>query len=370
MGYLEVNMRYLSILIVLSMMLIIISACSGGEGTSPVAPTFPSGKPTGTSAEAGDKSATVSWNPVSGAVGYYVYRSGDGIKFRRVGTGLVAGTSLTVFELTNYTTYFFGVSAVGSGGWETSIAYPGGAPNAVEIIPIPYEGPPPGYVGNPPEPPRNLQGVAKDAACELKWDPPSFLTTPDLDFYKIYRMAQVGDYSTWPILEDSWTDTDYRDDDLENGQDYSYRVTSIDTEDFESVPSNWVTLHPMDFPPETLQNVISFLNFGRVVLEFDNPEETDIAYYSIERVEGDAPLGGEIIIRIVIPKPTSNDPYAPEKDDSGFIWFYLDLDDNRVVITDTAVEVGKTYKYRLAAIDAHEPPQEGPSIEISAGPVY
>jgi len=364
-------MRYLPILIVLSMMLVIFSACNGGDGVTPNPDTFPSGKPTGVTAEAGDRSATVSWNSVSGAAGYFVYMSTDGIKFNRVGQGLVEGFSLTVYDLANYASYYFGVSAVGSGGWETSIAYPGGAPTAFEVTPEPYTGPPPGYQGNPPDAPRNLQGVAKDAACELSWDPPDPLANPDFDYYRIYRLSLIGDYSTWPVLEDSWTVTDYRDHDLENNADYKYRVTSFDTENLESIPSNAVTLHPMDFPPEILRNVIAVLNPGRVVLEWDAPLENDIAHYAIERVEGVDEFGAEIIIRVVIVKPTSTDPHNPESDSTGLIQFYLDLDNNRVVVIDTSVVPGTSYKYRLSAIDAHTPePQEGPSVTISTGEVF
>jgi len=360
-------MRYLSTIIVLGMMLVVMTACNGGKETTPVSPTFPTGKPTGVHVEAGDKSVTIGWNPVSGAVGYYVYKSTDGNQFERVTSGLVEGVSATIFDLLNYSTYYFGVSAVGSGGWETSIAYPGGAPTATPIVPEPYVGPPPGWEENPPPAPANLQGVAKDGATEIEWDPIYLSDVPDFAFYRIYRLSQIADFSTWAIIEDSWDNVTYRNEDLQNDSDYSYKVTSLDTTSLESKPSNVVTLHPMDFPPEVLKNVNIFVNFGRIVLEWDNPAEADIAKFALERWDGINILGGEVIVRVVIDKPTSIDPNNPETDESGLIQYFYDVARNRIVVTDTAIIAGTMYTYRLSAIDTHTPdPQEGPTFTIVA----
>jgi len=359
-------MRYLSTIFVLGMMLMVMTSCNGSDKTTPVSPTFPSGKPTGVTAVPGDKSATIGWNPVSGAAGYYIYKSTDGNQFQRVTSGLIEGVSATVFDLLNYSTYYFGVSAVGSGGWETSISYPGGAPTATPITPVPWVGPDPDYVVDPPPAPANLQGVAKDAATELEWDPIYLGDVPDFAFYRIYRLSQIADYSTWARIEDSWYEVTYRNEDLENDSDYSYKVTAMDITAQESKPSNVVTLHPMDFPPEMLKNVDIFVNFGRIVLEFDNPAEADIAKFALERWDGINILGGEVIVRLVIDKPTSTDPDNPETDQTGLIRYYYDVVRNRIVVSDAAIVPGTFYTYRLSAIDTHVPPQEGPTSTIVA----
>jgi hypothetical protein len=142
----------------------------GGKEKSPVAPTYPTGKPTGVDAVAASQSATVSWNEVAGAVGYYVYISQDGVAFHRYDNNLLTVTSFTATDLTNGVIYYFGVSAVGAGGWESAIGYAGGSPKGDPIVPGKAKPPDNPDFGRP-DPPENLQGVAKDSACELVWDP-------------------------------------------------------------------------------------------------------------------------------------------------------------------------------------------------------
>jgi hypothetical protein len=359
-------MRLLNTLIVLAVLLVSIAACDGGGESQPTAPTYPQGKPTGVTALAGDRSATVSWNPVGGAAGYYVYISYDGIGFNRYSTGIITATSFSVFNLNNGQTYYFAVSAVGTGGWESSLAYPGGSPTATPVVPAPKNPDQPDYIGEPPYPPPNLQGVAKDAACEIHWDAyPAPMVVPDFSYYRIYRHDGPGTYSVvWSVIQDTWTDLEYRDSDLENGTPYSYRVTAWADEGLESNPSNVVTLTPMDFPPEALHNIELFVNPGRILLEWDIPDETDIEYYAIERVEGiDPGTGAEIIVRFLIDKPTQTKD-NPELYADGLIKVWVDLERHRVDAQDGAVIVGTKYTYHLSAIDLEG--QEGVPTTITA----
>ncbi len=361
-------MRFHSALLVVCVMLLMTLGCGGGDGEGPTAPTYPVGKPTGVDATPGNRSATVTWNEVPGAVGYYVYISYDGIGFHRYAGGVIRGTSFSVFNLNNGQTYYFGVSAVGSGGWESSISYPGGAPTAKAVIPRPEVGPTDPNEG-PPDPPRNLQGVAKDAACEIQW---TASEAGDLDYYRIYRLTgPPTGLSIWPLVVDQWTQTMYRDDDLVNDQSYSYRITAVDTETpaLESDPSNVVTLTPMDFPPEMLQNLSIYVNPGRILLEWDEPEEADITKYALERVEGKDPVSGaEIVTRFVINKPTGT-LEDPDIYGEGLLMVYRDLERGIIVVQDMFVTVGVIYTYRVTAIDASN--QEGPTAEITALiPVY
>ncbi len=358
-------MRYLSTLIVLAVTIALMTACNGGDGSTPTSPTYPSGKPTGVTVDTGDRSATISWNPVGGASGYYVYISYDGTAFNRYGSGLVETISVSVYDLTNGKTYYFGVSAVGSGGWESSIAYPGGNPTANPVIPTEYEDDD-DDTGLKPPAPQNLQGVAKDSACELYWDPISIIDVPDFAYYCVYRKALYGDYSTWPLIKNYLHETNYRDADLNNEISYSYRVTSVDTEALESIPSNHVSLTPQDFAPEKLQNMVLIVNPGRIILEWTIPLETDIEFYAIERVEGIDPSGAEIIIRFLITKPV--EPVSnPKEYADGAIAVWRDIERNVIVVRDGAVFVGTKYTYRISAID--EENQEGQPTEIIADKV-
>jgi len=364
-------MRLLSTFFVLAILLVSIAACNSDGEEPTTAPTYPDGKPTGVTAEAGDRSATINWYPVNGAAGYNVYISYDGVGFNRYGGGMITSTSFSVFNLTNGQTYYFAVSAVGEGGWESSLAYPGGSPTASPVIPGPKDPDKPDYLDIPPYAPLNLQGIAKDSTVELEWDnyPPE-LQVPDFDYYRIYRRHNTGSFSsTWQVREDSWNGFYYLDRDLENSETYSYRLTAFDNEDLESDPSNVVTLTPMDLAPEQLKNVELFVNAGRIVLEWDVPLEPDIEFYAVERVEGiDPGSGAEIIVRFLIDKPTQT-AENPEEYGGGLVKVWVDLNTNRVVALDGAVVIGVEYTYRLSALDTSG--QEGAPLEITADvPVY
>jgi hypothetical protein len=165
---------------------------------------------------------------------------------------------------------------------------------------------------------------------------------------------------------DYWDNLVYRDEDLINEERYSYRVTVMDTEvpAYESAPSNEVTLTPMDFPPEILTGLAIFVNPGRIVIEWDIPIEDDIAKYAIERVEAEDPIThAEILTRFEIDKPTRTaaDPHIYL---SGLVVAWVDLERNMVVVQDMAVTVGRTYTYRIAAVDLSG--QEGPPATIAS----
>ena len=337
-----------------------LSSCGGGDGTTPVAPSYPTGKPTGVKVVAGNQSATLSWDPVPGALGYYVYYSEDGVHFVKYSSDMIKTTSFLVLGLVNGRTYYFGVSAAGSGNWETSIAYPGGNPTAVPVVPGEPGPPPTPGEGVPPGSPQNLQGVAKDSAAELEWDPPS---DPDLAYYRIYRRdhASGGDFV---LHRDQYDTTSFRDTDLTNDLVYSYRITAVDTEGLESDPSNVVTLTPRDFPPEPLQGMAIVVNPGRIILEWNIPQETDIVKYAIERVEGvDPTTHAEILSRILIDKPTQPKE-NPHEYLEGMIKAYVDIGRGVVNVVDMSVTVGIVYTYRISAIDAAG--HEGSPVSITA----
>ena len=337
-------------------------ACGGGSSKSPTAPTYPVGKPTGVDATPGSQSATVSWNAVPGASGYRVYISHDGIAFNRYDGTVVHATEFSALNLANGATYYFGVSALGSGGWESSISYPGGAPRAVPVVPGVFIEPDPQE--GPPTPPLNLQGVAKESACEIHWERS---VSTDVDYYRIYRAEGfAAGFSLWPLVVDFVFASEYRDEDLVNEAEYHYRITAVDTEvpALESIASNAVALVPMDFAPELLQNLVLYVNPGRILLEWDIPVEPDIFEYSIERVEAvEETTGAEVVTRFIIDKPVQpvENPHIYA---SGLVQVYVDIDRRVIVLQDMAVTVGVTYTYRVAAIDETE--HEGPPATVVA----
>lgn len=78
----------------------------GGQDPDPVVPATPAGL---TAGAVTSSSVALSWNPVSGATGYHVYR--DGAKVQSV-----TGTSATVTGLAANTSYSFQVSAANTAG--------------------------------------------------------------------------------------------------------------------------------------------------------------------------------------------------------------------------------------------------------------
>ena len=76
--------------------------------------------PTGLSAHPGDALVELSWSAVSGAAGYTLYRNSDGgASYSAIATSLVS-TNYTDTELLNGTTYYYVVTAMNSGGTEST----------------------------------------------------------------------------------------------------------------------------------------------------------------------------------------------------------------------------------------------------------
>lgn len=100
----------------------------GGGGTTLSAPT-------GLVATGGDARVTLAWNAVSGASGYYVYRSAsqNGTYTRRTSSA-VSGTAYVDTSLTNGTTYWYRVTATGGGTESAQSASVSGTPVATTVL--------------------------------------------------------------------------------------------------------------------------------------------------------------------------------------------------------------------------------------------
>lgn len=354
-------MRIQSILLILAISIGSLTSCAGGGGDSnPAAPVYPSGKPTGLTFETASSSATIHWNLVQGAVGYFVYISDTGVQFQKYDGQTINTTSFQVFNLVNGKTYYFGVSAVGNTGWESSISYIGGYPKAAPIIPG-FSGPPDDPNEGPPEPPRNLQGFPMDSSVEFEWEAS---VSGDVTGYRIYSI--FGGLPDFIVIRDNYQELSLIHTDLINDVTYSYYITAIDKDGEESERSNVITLTPLDFIPSMVTGLLNILNPGRIIVEWNLNPELDVVLYSIERVEESEIFpGGELMIRYTVPVPTSSDPSAPDEILPGLISTYLDVSRNKIILIDMAIEIGKPYTYRVAAIDAAD--QEGPSAETITG---
>ena len=209
-------------------------ACGGGVGTLPPTTYDPARAPDGFEWSVGSEKIFLSWNPVAFAAGYRVYLSSNGVTFGLYsGASLVPTTSIIITEVANSKPHFVGVSAVGSSGVESPIGYPGGAPDAVPIIPTSVA--PDEYLGVPPAAPKNLQGFAGDRLVQLNWDENE---EPDLkDYFVNYRPGSSTKYSMFPAI----TSNSFAHNDAQNGVTYFYKVQARDKELLISEDSNIVS---------------------------------------------------------------------------------------------------------------------------------
>ena len=154
-------------------------------------PPTPPGPPTGLGATGGQKQVALSWTGSQGAASYNVYRGttagGEGVTPIKTG---VTTTSYTDTGLADSTTYYYKVTAVGSGG-EGAPSNEANATNA----PIP-----------PPGPPTGLGATGGQKQVALSWTGSQGAAS-----YNVYRGTTAGGEGVTPIktgvTTTSYTDT-------------------------------------------------------------------------------------------------------------------------------------------------------------------
>jgi fibronectin type 3 domain-containing protein len=177
------------------------SPATGSQATAACTPPSVPAAPTAT---AGCSSVTVSWNPVSGAASYNIYRSTSGGAYTKISTGQT-GSSYGDSPLAAGTTYNYELTAVGSDGCESATsaasgaAVPSGLPAAAPVI------------------------SSVTPACgslTINWG-----SVSDATSYNIYRKASGGVYG--PALATGQTGTSYQDSTAVAGTSYVYAVTAV-----------------------------------------------------------------------------------------------------------------------------------------------
>ncbi|MFN8158810.1 MAG: hypothetical protein U0R68_15440 [Candidatus Nanopelagicales bacterium] len=208
------------------------SAQSATVSATPAAPA--PGAPTGLSGVAGDQTATLTWNVVTGATSYNLYRNGTLLK-----TG-ITGNTYTDSALTNGTAYTYQVTVIKTGVESAKSA-------SVQVTPFVIT----------PTAPTGLMATAGDAQVALSWSP-----TANAQGYKLYRGATL--IATLVSPTTSFVDSTG----LTNGTAYSYTVYATNGS-ATSPASAAVTATPMAPAPGQPTNLVATPGNAQVVLTWN-----------------------------------------------------------------------------------------------------
>ena len=221
--------------------------------------------------KSGETSISMRWEPSpdKDIVGYNVYRTlryeGKGEKLNKE---LIAGTSFTDENVEVDLNYFYSITAVNKGGYESlpSLNGQGLAKDAT-----------------PPQVPQGSAAEVVEAEVHLHWGE---VLAEDLLGYRIYRTTSVND-PDWALLNnDPVPETAFVDVLTKNlsRYPYYYRVTSVDTHHNESEPSTFVKIKLPDVtPPKSPSISGSSVREGQVALTWDQIKSYDLAGFYVYR---------------------------------------------------------------------------------------
>jgi len=181
--------------------------------------------PANLAATSGNASASLSWTASANATSYQVFRSLTSGVYAALPTQTVTTTSFPDTGLTNGTTYYYVVKAVGVGG--TSAA-------SSEVSATPA-------IPTAPSAPARLSATAGDSQVSLSWSASTGATG-----YKMFRALTAGGYGATPLA--SGNSTSYVDTGLTNGTTYYYSVKASNAVG-DSPFSNEVSALPLAPPP-------------------------------------------------------------------------------------------------------------------------
>ncbi|MEC0180297.1 S-layer homology domain-containing protein [Paenibacillus peoriae] len=182
--------------------------------------------PTGLTATAGNGQVTLSWNSVSGAVTYDVYKGTTLGSYESIPVATVSGATYSYTEtgLTNGMTYFFVVKASNSGGNSDN----SNEASATPQVPVPGV-------------PVLVPATAGDSHVSLTWSPIIGSTE-----YKIFKSTTSGAYGSEETTV-SGSIYSYDVTGLENGTTY-YFIVKATNPGGESAASNEVSETPKTVP--------------------------------------------------------------------------------------------------------------------------
>ena len=263
-------------------------------GTGPLSlevSALPLAPPSGVTATAGDKQATLNWLPAAGATSYVVYRkTGAETVYSELST--VSAPTHSDRNLVNGQTYYYKVRAAAA-GVQSDLS---SSVSARPLPPLPAAAP-------------VVSAAAGNARVTLTWNP-----LPDATSYKIYR-SDNGVFDAPAIA--STTSTSFKNYTLVNGTTYFYRVAGRNLAG-EGPRSEVISATPLAPPVEPANLAAAAGN--RVVTLSWSPSEGAASYS---------------VLRGTLPNKQASTPIAQGLTDPAFV--------------DTTVVNGPTYFYKLTA---------------------
>ena len=188
----------------------------------------PTSAPTNVSATPGNARITLSWNAVSSATAYRIFRATTAGGQTTTALTTVATTTHDDTGLTNGTPYFYKIAAINSGGAGPLSLEATGTPKSL------------------PEIPSNLTATPGNAQVTLAWN-----TVPGATSYKVFRALTSGGQTSTALT--TVTTNSFLDTGLTNGTPYFYKVAAVNASGTGGM-SNQATTTPLAVPaaPTTL----------------------------------------------------------------------------------------------------------------------
>jgi predicted phage tail protein len=193
------------------------SAASAEASATPVSPTTAPGSPSGLTATAGNAEVSLSWTAPASDGGaqitsYDIYEGTTGNVKITAPVASSKGTSVTVKNLANGTTYYFKVAAVNTVG----VGPASSAASATPAAAITKPGPPAGLTATPGR-----------GRVTLSWTTPGSDGGAGISGYLIYQGTGPGGEAGTPVNGSPVSATSYMVTGLRNGTTYYFKVAAV-----------------------------------------------------------------------------------------------------------------------------------------------
>ena len=192
-----------------------------------------------------------------------------------------------------------------------------------------------------PPAPQGLSDEITQDSIRIRWEPPAAnmdgSTPPRIAGYNVYRTADPKHFPPNPINSEPLPAAEGTDRDFQFDTTYYYQVAVVGSREnpqAESPPSMPLQVTPRDtFPPGAPQNANAVVDGNTVVLMWVPAAGNDVAGYRVYRMEQGS-AGWTVLQKALV---------------------------TTLSYRDATVQLGKTYVYRVTAIDTHG--NEGPPAE-------